>query len=151
MTGRLYLLDTSIVLALVRGRALAEYIDERFALRESKIRHFVSIVTHGEIRVLAIRRGWGTAKTEALRNALDNLVTVDVNHPNVLDSYVQIDVYSQQHPDGARNMGKNDLWIAACAKAASATLLTTDHDFAHLSPGLLDVEIISPDTGRDAG
>lgn len=41
-------------------------------------------------------------------------------------------------------MGKNDLWIAACAKAASATLLTTDKDFSHLIPEYLDGEIVDP-------
>ena len=41
---------------------------------------------------------------------------VDVNLTEVIDAYVEIDIYSQQLPDGARNMGKNDVWIAACAK-----------------------------------
>lgn len=45
-------------------------------------------------------------------------------------------------------MGKNDLWIAACAKAAGATLLTTDNDFTHLIPGHLDVEVIDPAIAR---
>ncbi len=30
-------------------------------------------------------------------------------------------------------MGKNDLWIAAVAHAAVATLVTTDNDFDHLA------------------
>lgn len=33
----------------------------------------------------------------------------------------------------ARNMGKNDAWIAATAYAAQATLVTTDKDFDHLA------------------
>jgi tRNA(fMet)-specific endonuclease VapC len=41
-------------------------------------------------------------------------------------------------------MGKNDLWIAACAKASGASLLTTDKDFDHLNGALLTVEYISP-------
>ncbi len=32
----------------------------------------------------------------------------------------------------ARNMGKNDIWIAATASVLDATLLTTDKDFNHL-------------------
>jgi hypothetical protein len=66
------------------------------------------------------------------------------NHPSVIDAYVELDLASQNHPDGARNMGKNDLWIAACAKAGSATLLTTDNDFSHLIPDHLDGEVIDP-------
>lgn len=34
--------------------------------------------------------------------------------------------------DSSRNMGKNDLWIAATAHALNAALLTTDGDFEHL-------------------
>ena len=30
-------------------------------------------------------------------------------------------------------MGKNDLWIAACAAATRATLVTLDRDFEHLA------------------
>lgn len=51
---------------------------------------------------------------------------------------------SQAHPEGARNMGKNDLWIAASAKAAGATLLTTDGDFDHLIPDHLAGVVIDP-------
>ncbi len=46
-------------------------------------------------------------------------------------------------------MGKNDLWIAACAKAAGAKSLTTDKDFSHLSSELLCVELIPVDAGSD--
>ncbi|MBK8412679.1 MAG: hypothetical protein IPL19_32470 [Sandaracinaceae bacterium] len=110
----MYLLDTNVVLALVRGSALGTYIDTSFRLSAGKRRPAISVVTHGELRVLASRNGWGGAKLAALQNALNALVTVDINVAEVIDAYVEIDVYSQQHPDGARNMGKNDLWIAAC-------------------------------------
>lgn len=144
MSPRLYLLDTNVVLALVRGKALGVHIDTRFSLSTSKRRPAISIVTHGEVRVLASRHHWSEPKLAALQSALDALVTIDVNVAEVIDAYVAIDVHSQQHPDEARNMGKNDLWIAACAKASGATLLTTDKDFNHLSPGLLSVEYIDP-------
>ena len=117
MSDPLFLLDTNVVLTLVRGNALATVIDRRFGLRASKVRPFVCVVSHGEVRVLAGRNNWGAQKLAALQNALDNIVTVDINHPDVLDAYVEIDLFSQRHSDGARNMGKNDLWIAACARA----------------------------------
>lgn len=148
MSRTLFFLDTNIVLALVRGNELARFIDRKFELRASKVRPMISVVTHGEIRVVAERNGWGATKIEALHNALINLVTVDINHPDVIDAYVEIDLFSQSHSDGARNMGKNDLWIAACAKAARAILLTTDKDFSHLAPQLLSLEVIDPDTGK---
>lgn len=143
MSG-LYLLDTNIVLALVRGKALGAHIDATFGLNTGKRRPAISVVTHGEVRVLASRNEWGETKLAALQVALDALVTVDINVTEVIDAYVEIDVYSQQHPVGSRNMGKNDLWIAACAKAMGATLLTTDKDFDHLNPTLLAVEYIDP-------
>jgi len=148
MSDELYLLDTNVVVTLVRGNALANYIDDTFGLRESKVRPLISVVTHGEVRVLAGRNNWGVKKLEALQNALDNLVTVDVNHPAVIDAYVEIDLYSQAYPSGSRNMGKNDLWIAACAKAADVTLLTTDADFTHLSPEQLDSVYIDVRAGQ---
>jgi tRNA(fMet)-specific endonuclease VapC len=43
-------------------------------------------------------------------------------------------------------MGKNDLWIAATARAASATLITTDTDFDHLHPVLVKRELIDQRT-----
>jgi tRNA(fMet)-specific endonuclease VapC len=140
----LYLLDTNVVLALVRGQALGATIDATFSLSAGKRRPAISVVTHGEVRVLASRNGWGAAKIEALQNALDAVVTVDINIAEVIDAYVEIDIYSQQHSGGARSMGKNDLWIAACAKASGATLLTTDKDFDHLDPNLLTVKYIDP-------
>ena len=80
----------------------------------------------------------------ALEQALADVVTVDLGHPGVIDAYVELDLASQAHPAGARNMGKNDLWIAAAAKAAGATLLTTDKDFGFLVPEHLAAVIIDP-------
>lgn len=142
--SELYLLDTNVVLALVRGGGLGQHIDATFGLTSGKTRSLISIVTHGEVRVLASRNQWGQAKLNALQSALDALVTVNINVVEVIDAYVEVDLFSQQHPAGARNMGKNDLWIAACAKAAGAALLTTDRDFDHLHPELLTVHAIDP-------
>ena len=143
MSG-LYLLDTNVVVALVRGQALGAAIDLRFGLTQAKRRPIISVVTHGEIRVLARRNQWSESRVAALTRALNALVTVDINITSVIDAYVEIDLFSQKYPEGARNMGKNDLWIAACAKAAGATLLTTDKDFEHLTPALLAVMTIDP-------
>ena len=45
MSG-LYLLDTNVVLALVRGSALGTYIDTSFRLSAGKRRPAISVVTH---------------------------------------------------------------------------------------------------------
>jgi predicted nucleic acid-binding protein len=42
--------------------------------------------------------------------------------------------------NSSRNMGKNDLWIAATAYALNAVLLTTDADFDHLHQIFFEVK-----------
>ena len=70
---------------------------------------------------------------------------IDINAENILNRYAEIDAFSQGRLDGkisnftARNMGKNDLWIAATASVLNATLLTTDNDFSHLHNEFLQV------------
>lgn len=142
MTEPLYLLDTNILLALLRGNELGRRIESRFGLTQAKQKPLISVVTCGEIRVLAARNEWGTAKTNALESALANLVVIDLNHPVILEAYVRLDLLSLRNPSGIRQMGKNDLWIAACSVAAGATLLTTDRDFEHLTPRYLNCEIL---------
>ena len=143
MSNSLYLLDTSVILALVRGQELGNALDNRFGLRAARQRALASIVSVGELRVLAGRNAWGDKKTQALQRALEALVIVDISHPAVIDAYVAIELASQAHPEGSRNLGKNDLWIAACARAAGATLLTYDHDFKHLIPDMLAGHVLS--------
>lgn len=138
-----YLLDTSALLAIVRGSEPGRRLRDRFELLDSKNLSMISIVTHGEVRVLADLNNWGAAKRAALAKTLESLVTIDIAREPVLAAYVELDVLSQRHPAGARNMGKNDLWIAACAKAAGAELLTTDRDFEHLA-GHLAVRWVDP-------
>ncbi len=77
MSQRVYLLDTSVILPLVRGNALGKHIDQRFGLRASAQRPFVSVVSLGEVRVLVKRNDWGEAKLRALSNALDSLLRPD--------------------------------------------------------------------------
>lgn len=153
MTDRLYLLDTGVLLALIRGNELGKRIDANFGLTTAKRRPLVSIVTHGEIWVLARWNNWGPDKCTALETMLTNLVPVDINHQRVIDAYVEIDLQSRRHPPGAIKMGKNDLWIAACARAAGAYLLTCDDGFGHLFGKRVDGEYIptTPSPGPSPG
>ena len=62
------------------------------------------------------------------------------NLDSLVDHYVKIDLYSGNKLEDSqgdslgktRIMGKNDLWIGACASASQATLITLDGDFQHL-------------------
>ena len=57
---------------------------------------------------------------------------------NIIKRYAEIDAFSQDKLKNqplnysARNMGKNDLWIAATASVLNIPLMTTDNDFNHL-------------------
>ena len=130
--GPLYLFDTTIILELVRGKARGLEIESTCGLRNLQQRPLICEVTIAELEVLATRNGWGSRRRLLLADAVGNLVRVNISAGAIHNAYHDIDLLSQRHPKGSRNMGKNDLWIAACAKATGAHLLTADKDFDHL-------------------
>ena len=133
-----YLLDTNIVVHLIRESSLSKELRTDYALFKAPQRLFVSVVVEGELESLALQNQWGNAKMKELNNYLESLITVDIRINSIIKRYAEIDAYSQgklkNRPlnDSARNMGKNDLWIAATASALNIPLMTTDNDFAHL-------------------
>lgn len=141
MTSPLYLLDTNVLLLPLRGTDDGLNINKKYDLSSSGQRALISRVSHAELRVIAARNAWGERRKADLATLLTKVVTVDIHHQEVLNAYVDIELASFKAPKGARTMGKNDIWIAACAKAANAILLTTDKDFAHLQPEILSVEL----------
>ena len=131
-SASLYPLDTNILVAYVRAGPLGEYIENMYHLRTSSFKPLICVVSVGEILSLAAMLRWSKKKVASLEELLNELVWIDINNPDILAAYAELDVVSQRHPDGARNMGKNDLWIASAAKVTGATLMTTDKDFDHL-------------------
>jgi hypothetical protein len=81
-----YVLDTGVLLNLVRGKEVGTRIDREFALTSSMRLHTVSIVTHGELKVLSERNDWGAEKRNALAVALDNLVTVNIESEALVEA-----------------------------------------------------------------
>jgi tRNA(fMet)-specific endonuclease VapC len=126
------MLDTNVLVALIRAGALGQYIDETYQPRASKFRPIISVVSVGELLSLSRQFDWGEKKTAPIYKLVGNLVVVDIDTPEILAAYGEIDHTSRA---GGRKMGKNDVWIAATAKVTGATLLTTDRDFDHLSVG----------------
>ncbi|MEM1124949.1 MAG: type II toxin-antitoxin system VapC family toxin, partial [Bacteroidota bacterium] len=124
----------------VRAPSLFDALNNELNFFDAKNSSFISIISVGEIYSLALRRGWGGKKLKHLRNQLDILTSLTIAKRNVINLYAEIDAFSQGKlekrtlPKGmsARNMGKNDLWIAATASVIEATLVTTDNDFSHL-------------------
>jgi predicted nucleic acid-binding protein len=126
-----YLLDTNILVLLIRGKAAGKGVAANFGLSGNLNRGIISVVTVGEMNALVRKWGWGQAKLDVLEKLLGQVVQVDIDHPDILTTYGDLDFVS--HGVG-RKMGKNDLWIAATAKVCGLPLLTTDTDFDHLCP-----------------
>jgi tRNA(fMet)-specific endonuclease VapC len=141
--GAGYLLDTNIVLALLRWNPLGQAIEATYGLRAALDRNLVSVVTVGEMLSLARQFGWGRAKTTALDVMLGELVWIDINHPRILEAYGELDHECRRV---GRPMGENDVWIAATARVSGTTLLTTDSDFDHLHGTWIDRIWIDPST-----
>jgi predicted nucleic acid-binding protein len=124
-----YVLDTNVVVQLLRGNEVGNRIDASWGLTAAPVPAFLSAVSLGEIRSLAKQWSWGPAKIARLHALLLKFVTVDIRRGPVVAQYVEIDDYSRSV---GRRMNQNDLWIAAVAAATGATLLTMDRDFDHL-------------------
>jgi tRNA(fMet)-specific endonuclease VapC len=147
-----FVLDTGILLGYIRGADYVKYADQKFELSSPTNISFISIVTIGEIYSLAAQFNWGDKKIKALEKTLDEFQSIDINYPQILKRYAEIDAFSQgkyalkKLPEGmtSRNMGKNDLWIAASASFLNAKLVTTDKDFDHLNNEFLEVIFIDP-------
>ena len=125
-TPRDWILDTSILVHVLRGDPLGRHLVEQQQLRARPDVPLVSVVSIGEIMSLGRQWNWGSRKLDYMREVLAELVVVDINSEPVLSKYAEIDAWCRQN--GVKP-GKNDLWIAATAAASDAMLLTADRDF----------------------
>ncbi|GAB4014529.1 PIN domain-containing protein [Spirosoma migulaei] len=147
-----YLLDTNILLSYLNRSTLSTYINKQYQPLSSENKVCISVVTVGELKSISIQSNWGERRKKELVELLDIFTVVDINIAPLLELYAEIDAYSQNklkhHPlnISARNMGKNDLWIAATAPYMEATLITTDKDFDHLHGQYLEVVWLDPST-----
>ncbi len=140
--------DTNIILQVTRKEGGLELLKK---LNPNHHLIYISFVNVAEIQSIAYRKGWNEVKLGRLEAFL-NLVRVIEVSDILLPSYVGIDAYSQRnHPDYAhypfrtpRNMGKNDLWIAATTSLLNLELVTTDGDFDHLQGTFLNLRKIIP-------
>ena len=135
------LLDTNLLVHNIRQDGLWQAVEDRYGLRDAPEAPFISIVTGGEIRSLALQSGWGVAKQERMEDLLDYYVVIPLPFSNIVEVYAEIDDYSRR--DGV-TMGKSDLWIAATASVTGARLLTTDKDFDHLHDVFLSRDWLDP-------
>jgi tRNA(fMet)-specific endonuclease VapC len=149
-----YLLDTNILLFYFRQDYKWTYINSQYNL-QTLSDNVVSVVSWGELHALALRNGWGERRINTLDRLSSFFIVADIYEETILQKYGEIDAYSQGKlltnplPAGtsSRNMGKNDLWIAATAHVLDIPLLTSDSDFDHLNGIYLTVEkVVFPPT-----
>jgi len=104
----------------------------------------IPIVVAGELYSFAIQNNWGIQRITLLETIVKTYPKVDTSI-SLLRIYADVDAYSQgllpgrpllkpgtSQKETARNMGKNDLWIASIALALGEELHTSDNDFDHL-------------------
>lgn len=135
-----YILDSNILIHKVRDSVVWRYIQKKYFSKGVKNNGFISVVSIGETRSFAKQGNWGKDKTANLINFIGRLQPIPIKGSDVQNAYIEIDTYSQNKQKSrtlpskysARNMGKNDLWIAAVAHAKDFALISTDADFQHL-------------------
>jgi len=146
------LFDTNILLGLGKSER-AKQILKLINPDDNKI--FASIATMGELKSLLLQNNWGASRLQSLDHLLEDVVVVDINE-NMMGTYAEIDAFSQRRNPSysdypfptPRNMGKNDLWIAATAALLGLKLVTTDADFNHLHNVFIEVNCIKPEVLR---
>ena len=133
------LYDTNILFAIARDPSQEQII--RNKVNPNHEQEVISIVVVAELWSLVRQNGWGAKRLVQVETLLQKMVVIRIDSDLLVDRYVEIDVFSQgknsekRLPDlnkSARNMGKNDLWIAATASLFNLQLITTDGDYDHL-------------------
>ncbi len=86
------MLDTMVLVDLVRNNERGRRTDARFQLTQRAERPLFSTVTEGEIYGLAKspKWRWGEKKLSILRGLLDQLVRVDAGQPDIVDAYAEL-------------------------------------------------------------
>lgn len=145
-----YVLDTNVVLFYLKENFSRKYIEKTFAPLAESNTAIISIVTVAEIRVLGRRNNWGERRMQAVDRLLNRLLVVGITSKDLIDAYVAIESFGyNKHPGkrykgSAKNMGKNDIWIAATAFVTGSELITSDKDFSHLDEEFFKVNLIIP-------
>ncbi len=140
-----YLLDSNIILIYSRNDEVARNIEAKYQLFSRDNRLGISIVSKGEIEASILKSGLGENRKNRIRELMSRLTEFGINFEEVIRAYAEIDAYSQGNLKDssekftAKNMGKNDIWIAATASVFNLRLVTTDKDFAHLNGKFLDL------------
>ena len=121
--------DTNVIVGLIRREL------------ELPPQAIISVVVAAELEAFSLKSDWGYQKIAVMRAMFDRFGVVEIGE-DLISTYARLDAYSQGKlyleplpaRMSARNMGKNDLWIAATALFFDMELRTNDQDFDHLRP-----------------
>lgn len=127
-----YLWDTSLVVHAVRGSNTFHAIDQSLGLVSGNVAPTISIVSQGEIKAFAAHKNWGAVKLKVIDGLLAKCVIIPIDDDALVDLYAELSEHSLRN---GRNVGQNDLWIAATAVHFGLTVLTLDGDFARCKRG----------------
>lgn len=132
-SGRLLLLDTTVVVDLLRDTSWGKKINAKYDLSGRPERPLLCSIVEGEVIGLTRSWNWGVDRLELLRELFGELVRIDSCHPEVIDAYGHIYADARKLGEYRGPKSQNDLWIAATAKATGAALLTSDKGFSWMS------------------
>lgn len=159
-----YVLDTNILIHYVRDSIVWNYIEKNYFKKGIKGYAFICEVTEGEMAAFAHENKWEKYKMDRLSKFLKRLTSIPISPTLVKKFYAHISAYSRNRhkslqlpkPFTSRNMGKNDIWIAAVTASMEYTLISTEKDFEHLDGKIIsfiyiDVEKIIKDENKKTG
>ncbi|MEM1328120.1 MAG: PIN domain-containing protein [Bacteroidota bacterium] len=142
-----YIVDTNIAVHYARNGKVWAYIEEHYFPKGLKNRLVLSFAAKTEAISFSKANNWGARKIGRLQHLFKQAEIIHSNHYKLSDAYVNIDLYSRNKHKSlrlpstytARNMGKNDIWIASTAMALKHPLISTDKDFEHLDGVFIDL------------
>ena len=111
----IFLFDTNLVVHYIRGSHFMDTVEQQYNPLGPSNKSWLSAVSLGEIRAIAMKNKWGEKRATRLDAFLRRFLVSDINIQEIILRYAAIDTFSQGlHPDlpsafTARNMGKNDL------------------------------------------
>jgi len=143
-----YFFDTNAILIYLKDRDKKDWLDDNYDPLGNENTAIISVVVLGELESIFLRNNWGQRRIKNLQMFLQDFLIADINSRDIIKRYGEIDVFSQGRlkdkplGDSSRNMGKNDLWIAATTSITNSKLITSDKDFKHLNGKYLDLILI---------
>jgi len=137
----LYVLDTRLVVHVVRGSQIGEVADKRFALRTRPERPLISVTTIAEVRRAAatLAKRWTPEQVSQLDALLAEFSPVNIHSRLVQDAYVQI---GSTLDNALETIPDRKVWVAAVAAATNAALLTYDTDYQRIPGNMLNVVFV---------